>query len=215
MFSNGNSIPAQFAAFNAKEGRFVVRKADKSKESFKQIRDVTLTRVSIKEDEYEGQPLRKLRLTLDGKDAGGKPSRAIVDFNMQVGVVARLAGMLLKVDLSKPLGISAELKLAGSTYTKKDGTQSEPLQSDMANLSVYQGGYINLGADELPPKTEKVMVGKKQVTDASARDDWTESKVAELIAKIGSTPADEPAEPAGASAADLGGHGIPDDDIPF
>lgn len=208
MFSNGNSTPTSFAAFNAKEGKFVVRK-DGEKTAFSQIRDVKLTRVVVKDDEYEGQPLKKVRLTLE--DASG---RAIVDFNQAVGVVARLVGMLHKVDLSKPFGISAELRKAGSTYKKKDGSMSEPLKSDMANLSVYQGGYIQLGADELPPKTEKVKVGTKEYTNAEARDAWTAQKVEELIAKLGSAPVhDEPAEPTGTSNSDLGAMSA--DDIPF
>jgi len=209
MFTNGNSVPTTFAAFNGKAGAFVVNK-NGEKQTFSQIRDARVTRASIKDDEFEGQPLKKLRLTLE--DANG---RAIVDFNMGMGVVAKMVGLLLKADLSAPLGLSAQLKKAGTTYTRKDGSVSEPLKSDLADISVYQGGYLQLGVDELPPKAEKVTVGKKEVSDTSARDEWTEARVAELIAKLnGGTPvSEEPHEESGLSATDLGG--IHDDDIPF
>lgn len=211
MFSNGNGKPATFAGFNAKQGAFVLSKKDDAgnRPAFSQIRDVTVTRASVKDDEYEGQPLRKLQLTLENGT-----ERSIVEFNMAVGVVAKLVAMLNKADLSKPLGLSAQLRKEGSTYKRKDGTMSEPLKRDMADLSVYQGGYIRLNADEVPPKTEKVMVGKKEVVDTSARDEWVEAKVAALIAKLGSTERDEPPHhdaPTGNDAlAD-----IPEDDIPF
>lgn len=210
MFSNGNGKPATFAGFNAKQGAFVLSKKDEAgnRPTFTQIRDVVVTRAAVKDDEYEGQPLRKLQLTLENGT-----ERSIVEFNMAVGVVSKLVAMLLKADLSKPLGLSAQLRKEGSSYKKKDGSMSEPLKRDMADLSVYQGGYIRLNADELPPKTEKVTVGKKEVMDTSARDEWCEAKVAQLIAKLGSTDREEPHhDDTGAdnsALADLG------DDIPF
>lgn len=183
MFTNGNNTPVTFANYNAKSGNFVVAKKGEEKQYFSQLRDVRLKGVAIKEDEFEGQPVHKLRLTLEGDG-----ERAVVDFNMATYAAAKLAGCLIQADPGKPIGLLAQLKKAGSSYKKKDGTMSEPLASDFADIAVFQDGKaINLAEGHQPPKTHKVLVGKKEVTDTTERDEWIVARVAELVAKTGSS----------------------------
>jgi len=211
MFSNGNSTPATFASINGKIGKFVVStknaegKYDKTE--FAQMRDVTLTRIKMEDDEYEGQPVRKVRMTFEGKTG-----RAIVDINASTYAAAILMARLSKADLSNTLGLTVQQQLKGSTYKTKAGTISEPLSSDITTVSVYQGeGYIQLDGAENPPKTEMVKVGSKEVANTEARDAFVVGLVEALAAKLGTVEHhDEVASPAGAPKAEL-----PEDDVPF
>lgn len=211
-FSNGNATPTTFASINTKEGKLVVRKADKTKEMFSQLRDVRLTRVVIENDEYDGQPVKKGRLTLtmsEGKE------RAIVDVNLGTYAAASMFAKLNKANLNADFGITVELQKAGSSYKLADNTMSKPLERDMTQISVYQGGYINLVEGERPPKTEYVKVGGKEYPDSQKRDAFVEALITEISGKLGTSSqpdANDPVQQAGPkpSAEDL-----MDDDIPF
>lgn len=211
MFSNGNSTPATFAAINTKVGKFVVSSKDeagaKVKTSFTQMRDVLLTRIKMEDDEYEGTPVRKIRMTFEGKTG-----RAIVDINAGTYAGAMLMARLNKADLSQEVGLTVQQQLKGSTYTDKAGVVSAPLGSDITDVSVYQGAYIQLDTAERPPKTIMVQVGNKEVSDTSKRDAFVEALVATLTAKLGTTEvAHNEAQPAGSTAAEL----MNDGEIPF
>ena len=206
MFEKSSSMATTFAAFNSKEGAFIVTTKNpdgtKTKEAFNKLRDVILTRAAIERDEFEGQPINKMRLTLVDKD---KSKRAIVDFNMTVYATAKLVQGLSLVDLTKPITLGAFLRKAGSKG-------NEQLQSDMADLSVNQAGIGEHGYPTIDytkiPKSITQMVGKKQVTDSSEREEWVEAQVTALAAKLG-TPA--------SSAADHADHAddLKDEMIPF
>lgn len=208
MFTNGTDNNLQFANFNGRTGAFVVRNADKSKSEFSQVRDVVITKVAVREDEYDGQPTKQL--TLRVKDADGQSAQ--LSFNFNTGFTARLANILNGADLSKPLGISGSLRKAGSTYKNKSG-ETVTLSNDMVNISVWQGeGFLKPSAEV--PKVNMVKVGNKEVADTTARDEFMQQQYDILAAKVtgdvahpgtGSTAMPE----AGAAAAEL------EDDIPF
>lgn len=194
MFQKSASMKTTFAAFNSKEGAFVVTTKNpdgsKTKDSFNKLPNVLLTRAAIERDEYDGQPINKMRLTLTNPE---KTERAIVDFNMGVYATAKLVQALTLVDLAKPITLGAFLRKAGSKG-------NEQLQSDMADLSVNQAGIGEHGYPTIDyaaiPKSVTATVGKKTVTDSSAREEWVEAQVTALAAKLGTpvgtnTPADE------------------------
>jgi hypothetical protein len=188
-FSNGNSTPAVFAAINTKIGKFVVRRkvdGKVEKQEFTQLRDVRISRIQMKDDEYEGQAFRKIQMTLEGDE------RVIVDINAGTFAAARLVATLNKADLNKMLGLTVRVQPAGSTYKRKDGTMSQPLESDITSVSVFQSTYIQLDRDEMPPKTERVTVGKKVVIDSTAREEFVERIVAQISMKLGNLVDERP-----------------------
>lgn len=211
MFSNGNSTPATFASINTKEGAFVVSakkpEGGYEKTSFTQMRDVRLTHIKMEDDEYEGTPVRKVRMTFEDQNG-----RAIVDINAATYAAAVLVGRLNKTNLSASLGLSVQQQKAGSTYKRKDGTMSEPLTSDITTVSVYQGdGYVRLADNENPPKTEMVKVGSKEVANTEERDKYIEATVVAIAEKL----AGSNTSPATQEPVTTGGGGFGSDDIPF
>ena len=199
MFSNGNGVSLVFAQFNSKLGAFVLAKnADGVREQFTQIRDVHVTKVSTKEESYEGNPYTLLQLRL--QDAKGASQ---VSFNTATGACAKMVSILNGADLSKPLGFSTQLLKAG---TKPAGFDT-PLENDLVSISVFQDGWLKTTAEV--PKVTMVKVGSKDVADTTARDAFVKEQIAKLIAKSGATDTPESAAPA-ANAAETD-----DDSIPF
>jgi hypothetical protein len=189
MFTNGNGTSKTFARFNTKEGFFQIKKGkgdDKTVETFSQVRDVTITKIDIQNDEYEGKPITYLRLHASGKD-----SEAIISFNMASGVTAKLVTLLSAADLSQPLGLSGQLLKAGTTPKGFN----EPLRKDLVSISVFQNGWVRPAAEL--PEIQMVKVGNKDVADTSARDVMVQALVEELITKTSgvshetAAPADE------------------------
>ena len=192
----------EFAKFNAKHGYFSqvadesVPGAKKNEESGKfelqhsSLSNVTLKKLTVKEDQYEGQTnyIAMMRFAEEGQ------SDKIVSFNLVASCVAKLIGAMNAADLSQPLDISASVTPKGATKIG-DITLDKPLERDLVNLSVFQDKnyvrpFYGLSKEiyqetgeakplELP-KGEKVKVGNKEVTDTSARD----ALVTEVIVKI-------------------------------
>lgn len=218
MLSNGNSTPRVFVQLNTKKGKFVVNRGkDKPKEEYSQLRDVRLIKIEGKDDEYEGIPFRKVVMQMQSDDLYQ------VEANMGTFCAAKMIACLAKADLSEVVGLSIRIQAAGSTYTRADKSVSEPLQSDITSVSVWQGeSFIQLATEDMPPKTVKQMVGRKEVIDSSDREDFVEAKIKEIAAKLGQqNPAPRPAPSAttgtpGLPKAPPGGNpGDFEDDIPF
>ena len=202
-FTNGNSRPITFASFNSKEGVFVLKDKD-NKNTYSQVRDITVQSLRIEDDTYEGKPLRKLRIRASNTDGD-----VSITFNMAAGATAKLVALLANADVSAPLGISATVYKAGTSPKFLNG---EVLKNDMIQMSVYQkGGYIR-PVDGMP-KATMVKVGNKEVADTSARDAWVEAKIAEIQAKLATRGIHE--EPPVAGAVDAPDAGDLPDDLPF
>lgn len=173
MFHNSNNANVTFARFNGKTGQFDVKK-DGDKQHFSQVRDVMVTKISTREDSYEGKPRTDLQLRVSGKDGD-----AIISFNTASGSTAKLLALLDAADLSKPLGLSGQMLQAGTTPKGFN----EPLKNDLISISVFQDGWVKPKVEV--PKAVMVKVGNKEVADTSARDEFVTQKIAELIGKAG------------------------------
>lgn len=208
MFSNGSNEKITFAKFNSKLGAFVIRSkiGDKvEKASFSQVRDVVITKVSTKDDAYEGVPYTELQLRVKGADGVAQLS-----FNVATGACAKLVSILNGADLTKPMGFSGQLLKAGTVVK---GFGDEPLKSDFVSISVWQGDKFLKPTVDVP-KVVMVKVGNKEVADTSLRDAFTNEQIAMLIAKMGASVSHAEAE--SESEAEAGQSGMPpDDDLPF
>lgn len=206
MFSNGNGNNLIFAKFNGKEGVFIVTdKATKEKTAFSQMRDVVLQGLVMGEDSYEGNPFSVLSLDLKGPEgvarvrfAGGSSSTA--------GLLARL----LKTDLKAPFGLKGQLLKAGSVVK---GFGDQPLKGDVVSVSVYQGtSWIQVSEADRPPKAVMVKVGRQEIADTTAREEFIAAAVAKLQASLEMAP-EQATPPVEAYAGD--DFACLDEDVPF
>lgn len=203
MFTNGNSRPITFASFNSKEGVFVVKDKEGNKNTYSQVRDITISSLKVEDDTYEGQPLKKLRIRAANTDGD-----VSMTFNMAAGATAKLVALLANADMGAPLGVSAQTYKAGTSPKFLNG---ETLKNDLVSMSVYQkGGYVR-PVDGMP-KVTMVKVGNKEVADTSARDAWVEGKIAEIQAKLANKGVHE--EPPVFPPSESGAEDLPED-LPF
>lgn len=199
MFQNSNGGNMTFARFNGKTGKFDVKK-DGEKQHFNQLRDVLVTKIDTRDDEYEGKPRTDLQLRVTGKDGD-----AIISFNTASGSTAKLVSLLSAADLTKPLGLSGQMLAAGTT--PKGFT--EPLKNDLVSISVFQDGWVK--SEIAVPKTVMVKVGNKEVSDTSAREEYVTKTIAELMGKVGNASSGTAAAAQNATPAEE----EIDDKIPF
>lgn len=190
MFQNSNGGNMTFARFNGKTGKFDVKK-DGEKLHFNQLRDVLVTKIDTRDDEYEGKPRTDLQVRVTGKDGN-----AIISFNTASGSTAKLVALLNAVDLTKPLGLSGQMLAAGTT--PKGFT--EPLQNDLVSISVFQDGWVKSAV--AVPKTVMVKVGNKDVADTSAREEFVAKTIAELMGKVGNVSSEAAATAENAVSTD-------------
>ncbi len=205
MFSNGSGESLTFAKFNSKLGAFVVKDKEGKKTQFSQIRDVVITKLGLRDGEYEGQPYTELVMRL--KNANGSSQ---VSFNIATSACAKMVSILNAADLSKPLGFSGQLLAKGTSF-KGSGGEAVVLENDLVSISIYQNGFLKPSAEV--PKVVMVKVGNKEVADTSARDAFTEAQIALLESKM-TAPVDQ-AVPADSDTASNTGFDSADDEIPF
>lgn len=158
MFSN-NPKPAYV---KAKNGKMIVKMADKTTQEFDQV-EGRITSIAFHESEYQGETIKSWRIYLESGE-----QRAILTVGYSSSFTKSLINSLLAANLSEPISFSC--------YVKNDYNQP----------SVRQNNQIvkwKFPIEEVP-KAEKVTVGTKEVTDDSKVAAWIAEKVEEINSKL-------------------------------
>ena len=150
-FTNGNSNsrPITFASFNSKEGVFVLKDKEGNKNTYSQVRDITVQSLRIEADHYEGQPLRKLRIRASNTDGD-----VSITFNMAAGATAKLVALLANADVSAPLGMSQSLCFQGVLLRV---VQAKPAVKAEVSIPLFSG-RITAGRGRLFPRPPCVSI---------------------------------------------------------
>lgn len=209
-----------YVNFNAKTGAIQVSRKEGEnwvRTDVRGIENLLVTKVEMREDTYEGQPVTKL-VVHGVMDKGTEDEMGVVfTSNMGAWATGRFLSLLCESDLLRPITVVARTQYKGSQYKRKDGSMSDPLERDLHSIEVVQDGrYVR--TNDLPPKANLVRMGQgryaREVVDNSARLEWAEIKLKEISAKLGRS-----AEAAGhdpvAHADDFNDAPIDYDDIPF
>lgn len=134
-----------------------------------------ITSISYKNEEYKGQPLRKLILVLSDGDDNYQ-----LGINVETSKYSSLVSFLKNVDVSRRLTLHPKMDVQ-----TKDGEEVTRESILVSQDGKYAKSYFNKDNSHGLPKWDVVVVGKKKVTDKSAYLEFLEKFVlSELASKL-------------------------------
>lgn len=134
-----------------------------------------ITSMSYKNEEYKGQPLRKLIVVLSDGDDNYQ-----LGINVETSKYSSLVSFLKNVDVSRRLTLHPKMDVQ-----TKDGEEVTRESILVSQDGKYAKSYFNKDNTHGLPKWDVVVVGKKKVTDKSAYLEFLEKFVlSELASKL-------------------------------